>query len=44
MCRAYNSDANEYCLTTFIYMPYETLELARTGGRPVGEKWAPWAR
>ena len=44
VCPAYNSDEDEYCLTTFIYMPYETLELAKAGGRPIGEKWAPWAR
>jgi hypothetical protein len=44
VCPAYNSVEDEYCLTTFVYMPYESLELARAGGRPVGQKWAPWAR
>ena len=44
VCPVYNPDEDEYCLTTFIHMPYDTLEQAKVGARPDGENWAPWAR
>ncbi len=44
ICPCYFEEAEEWCMTSFIYMPYDSAEAAAAGERPVGEKWAPWAR
>lgn len=45
VCPAYNADASEWCLTSFMFRPFDTEEAAKRGDLPSGrQRWAEWAQ
>lgn len=45
VCPAYNEEATEWCVTSFIFRSFDTAEAARQGDLPPGQqRWAVWAR